>query len=94
MQTEYTKLKVHNEIELCETSDMEVKQQIERVLLSNRISYCLKWYKTGIFRRYNVCVFCVNSNSTEVAEELILSIGEEAEDRIRFLKRKVEERYF
>ena len=94
MQTEYTKLKVHNEIELCETSDMDVKQQIERVLLSNRISYCLKWYKHGIFRRYNVCVFCVNDNSKEAAEELIVSMGEDVEDRVRFLKRKVEERYF
>ena len=45
MQPEYTKVKVHNEIELCETSDMEIKQKIERVLLHNRISYYIKWYK-------------------------------------------------
>ena len=39
MQTMYTKVKVHNEIEVCETADMEVKSRIEKVLLENRISY-------------------------------------------------------
>ena len=72
MQPEYTKVKVHNEIELCETTDMEVKQQIERVLLRNRISYYIKWHKQGLFRRNrDVCLFCVNDNSKEEAEELI-----------------------
>ena len=39
MQTIYTKVKVHNEVELCETADMDVKSQIEKTLLENRISY-------------------------------------------------------
>ena len=33
MQTIYTKVKVHNEVELCETADMDVKSQIERHFL-------------------------------------------------------------
>lgn len=45
MQTIYTKVKVHNEVELCETADMDVKSQIEKTLLENRISYYIKWYK-------------------------------------------------
>ena len=89
MQPEYTKVKVHNEIELCETTDMEVKQQIERVLLRNRISYYIKWHKQGLFRRNkDVCLFCVNDNSKEEAEELIRSISKDIESKVRFLLRK------
>ena len=95
MQPEYTKVKVHNEIELCETTDMEVKQQIERVLLRNRISYYIKWHKQGLFRRNrDVCLFCVNDNSKEEAEELIRSISNDIESKVRFLLRKTGENYF
>ena len=38
MQPLYTTLKVNNEIELCEVSDPDCKQLIERALLKNRIS--------------------------------------------------------
>ncbi len=47
----YTPLKVNNEIELCEVSDMDCKHLIERVLLKNRISYFVKWNKSGLFSR-------------------------------------------
>lgn len=56
MQPEFTKLKVHNEIELCETADMDVKQKIERTLLANRISYYIKWRKQGIFCKTGISV--------------------------------------
>lgn len=49
MQTIYTKVKVHNEVELCETSDMDVKSRIEKTLLENRISY----YINGINRAFS-----------------------------------------
>ena len=95
MQPEYTKVKVHNEIELCETTDMEVKQQIERILLRNRISYYIKWYKQGIFKRNrNVCVFCINDNSKEEAEQLIRSLSKDIESKVHFLLRKLGESYF
>lgn len=95
MQTEYTKLKVYNEIELCETFDMDIKQQIERVLLNNRISYYIKWYKEGFFRRNrNICIFCVNDGSRDVAEQLIRSLDSDIESKVRFLMRKQEDRFF
>ena len=95
MQPEYTKLKVHNEMELCETADMELKQQIEKTLLNNRISYFIKWRKQGIFRRNrNVCIFCINDNARENAELLIRSLFEEGDNRVKFLMRRSEERYF
>lgn len=95
MQTEYTKVKVNNEIELCETTDMEIKQQIERALLKNRISYYIKWHKQGIFRHgRNLCIICINDNSRDEAEELIRSMGEDVERKVKFLMRKSNESYF
>ena len=57
----YTALKVNNEIELCEISDLECKQLIERQLLKERISYFIRWVKPSIFRRKkNLCIIWVN----------------------------------
>ena len=47
MQPLYTTLKVNNEIELCEVSDPDCKQLIERALLKNRISYYIRWPKAA-----------------------------------------------
>ena len=47
MQPLYTTLKVNNEIELCEVSDPDCKQLIERALLKNRISYYIRWPKAS-----------------------------------------------
>ena len=95
MQPEYTRLKVNNEIELCETADMEMKQQIERILLRNRISYYIKWYKQGLFRRNrNICIFCVNDSAKDDAEQLIRSLAKDIESKVKFLMRKSEESYF
>ena len=43
MQPLYTSVKVNNEIELCEVSNIDCKVQIERALLKNRISYYIRW---------------------------------------------------
>ncbi|MGN1147574.1 MAG: hypothetical protein ACI4TB_04075 [Lachnospiraceae bacterium] len=95
MQPEYTRLKVNNEIELCETADMEMKQQIERILLRNRISYYIKWYKQGLFRRNrNICIFCVNDSAKDDAEQLIRSLAKDIESKVKFLMRRSEESYF
>lgn len=95
MQPEYTKLKVNNEIELCETMDMEIKQKIERILLRNRISYCIKWYKQGFFRRNkNVCIFCVNDSVKDDAEQYIRAIEKNVDDKVKFLMRRSEESFF
>lgn len=95
MQTIYTKVKVHNEVELCETADMDVKSQIEKTLLENRISYYIKWYKQGFFwNSKNVCVFCVNENSKDEAEELINVLAGKHGDKIRFLMSKSKDCFF
>ena len=95
MQTTYTKVKVHNEVEICETADMDVKSQIEKTLLENRISYYIKWYKQGFFwNSKNVCVFCVNENSKDEAEELINGLAGKHGDKIRFLMSKSKDCFF
>ena len=56
MQPLYTTLKVNNEIELCEVSDPDCKQLIERALLKNRISYYIRWPKASLFSRKKGCL--------------------------------------
>ena len=85
-QTIYSSLKVNNEIELCEVSDMNCKQLIERELLKNRISYFVKWRKASLLRRKpETCIFCVNDNDKELAESSIRTLGKDVENKVEFL---------
>ncbi len=94
-QSEYTKVKVHNEVDLCETSDMDVKQIIERIMLKNRISYCIKWHKQGfLWNSRNVCVFCINENAKEEAAALIEALDDDTYSKVQILLQKSKERYF
>lgn len=94
MQPEYTKLKVNNEIELCETSDMEIKRKIERILLQKRISYFMKWHRQGVLRKREICTICVNDSVRDEAEQLIRAELKEVDDKIKFLLRKPDDRFF
>jgi len=51
MQPLYSAVKVNNEIELCEVSDIDCKKRIERELLKNRISYYIRWPKVSFLSR-------------------------------------------
>ena len=82
----YSTLKVNNEIELCKVTDMNCKHMIERVLLKNRISYFVQWHKANILRRKpETCVFCINDNDKELAENAIRALGKEIENKVTFL---------
>lgn len=84
--TIYTKLKVNNEIELCEVSDLECKEKIEKVLLKNRISYFVRWNKKRFWSgRKETCIFCINSNSRDAAEQAIHTLGKEVASKVSFL---------
>ena len=94
MQPLYTSVKVNNEIELCEISNLECKRLVERALLQERISYYFRWLKPSIFRRNkNVCIICVNDNSKETAEEIIRSVCDETGYPVKFLMRKTQNQY-
>lgn len=89
MQPLYTKVKVNNEIELCEVNDAECKQMIERELLKNRISYCIYWPKTSIFSsKKNTCTICVNDSAKEQAEAVVRNICDEKGFTVKFIFKK------
>lgn len=90
----YTAMKVHNEIELCEITDMECKQLIEHELLKSRISFYIRWPKASLFsRKKNVCIICVNENARDIAEDAIRSICDEKGYQVRFLMRRLQNQY-
>ena len=75
-QSLYTKVKVNNEIELCEISNPDCRHMIEKALLHQRISYYIRWPKPSLFRRNkNTCIICVNDYSKETAENVVRSLG-------------------
>ena len=90
----YTTLKVNNEIELCEITDPECKQPIERKPLKERISYYIRWMKPSLFHRNkNACIICVNENVKEAAEDLVRSVCDEKGYSVKFLMRKSSNQY-
>lgn len=90
----YTALKVNNEIELCEISSLECKLLIEKALLSERISYYVRWLKPSLFsRRRNVCIICVHDSSREAAENVVRSVCDEMGYPVKFLMRKTQNPY-
>lgn len=83
--------KVNNEYEICEIATLDAKQQIEKALLQNRISYFIRWPKPKLFSRHKVlCILCVNESSRETAEDAIRSLGDDVTDSVRFINRKSE----
>ena len=91
----FTTIKVNNEIELCEISDPECKQLIERELLKERISYFIRWVKPSIVRRYkNSCIICVNENAKDAAENVVRAVCDEKVYTVRFLMKRSQKQYF
>ena len=90
----YTTLKVHNEIELCEIADLECKRLIEQALLKERISFYIRWLKPSLLRRRkNNCIFCVNENVQDVAEDIVRAICDEGGYPVKFLLRRAHNEY-
>lgn len=94
MQPLYTSVKVNNEIELCEVSDLDCKQLIERALLQNRISYYIRWPKPSLFHRAKKsCIICINDSSKDDAESVIRSICDESGYSVKFIMKKSPNNY-
>lgn len=96
METAYQKVKVHNELEWCQVTDISTKEKIEKVLLKNRVSYFIKWEKPKLFSgdKFGTCIFCVNQLQKEIAEEAIDGLDEEVKGKIKFINRKVETTFY
>lgn len=97
METAYQKQKVNNEVEWCQVFDLDMKDRIEKVLLKNRVSYCIIWEKPKFFAsdKREKYIFCVNSLQKETADSAIEQLGnlEELKGKINFLNRKVEKSF-
>jgi len=94
-QSFYTKVKVNNEIELCEISNIDCKRLIEKALLAEHISYYIRWAKPSFFRRRkNTYIICVNDNSKDLAEDIVRSVCDEKGFQVKFLMRKSQNQYF
>ena len=96
METAYQKVKVHNELEWCQVTDMTTKERIEKLLLKNRVSYYVKWEKPGLFStdKFGTCVFCVNQLQKEAAEDAIQSLIEEEKGKVKFINRKLDKTFY
>ncbi len=96
METAYQKVKVHNELEWCQVTDMATKERIEKLLLKHRVSYYVKWEKPGFFSRdkFGTCVFCVNQLQKEAADMAIEPLVAEDADSIKFINRKFEKTFY
>lgn len=94
--TIYTSMKVHNEIALCAVTDLEIKKQIEKEFLNNRISYCEKWEDPGFFRKIfggrSECTICINEMQREKAEEVLQTMN--LNDKIEMIGKPVDKTYF
>ena len=96
METAYQKVKVHNELEWCQVTDLETKERIEKALLKNRVSYFVKWEKPKLFsgEKFGTCIFCVNQLQKEIADEAIHGLEEEIKGKIKFVNRKVDKTFY
>lgn len=96
METAYQKVKVHNELEWCQVTDMDTKEKIEKVLLKNRISYYVKWEKPKLFSndKFGTCIFCVNQLQKEGADEAIEAILPICKGKVKFVNRKMDKIYY
>ena len=96
METAYQKVKVHNELEWCQVSDLSTKEKIEKVLLKHRVSYFVKWEKPKLFsgEKFGTCIFCVNQLQKEIAEEAIQDLDDDARGKIKFVNRKVDKTFY
>ena len=96
METAYQKVKVHNELEWCQVTDISTKEKIEKVLLKHRVSYFVKWEKPRLFsgEKFGTCIFCVNQLQKEAAEEALQDLEDEIRGNIRFVNRKVDRTFY
>lgn len=73
---------VNNEVDFCRVYDMAMKEKIEKILLKNRISYCVHFEEKGILQRFfftkpaekTACVFRINDAEVPRAKELVRAV--------------------
>lgn len=93
VDTEYSKVKVNNEMDFCSIVDNEYKKELEKAFMKARVSYFLRWEKpkffAKVFKREKMrVVFCINQAQIELAENVIKTLSEELTSQIRYIRTK------
>lgn len=97
IENQMTRVRVNNEIDLCEVASEKVRRKIEAALQYARISYFLRWQEPGFIGKHFLhertrLIFCVNQSQVDdalkVFDELNLS-----EKEVRIIGVKSKNRY-
>lgn len=97
LDNELSRVKVNNELDYCSVVSKEKKVMLEKAFMKARVSYFLRWEKPGFFAKIFTgaktrVVFCINQAQTEIAEEVINSLGDEIASEIKFIRTKANNR--
>ncbi len=85
IESKYTHVRVNNEIELCEISEREVKEKIEKAFVRNGVSFFIKWKRERSGHRDNSkYIIFVNQHQRQKAEAVIHAVLEDANDNVIF----------
>ena len=95
METAYQKEKVNNEVEWCQVYDLDMKSKVEKILLKNRVSYCIVWEKPKFFAadKREKYIFCVNALQKDIADNAIEALAEAEKGKLSFVNRKVDKSF-
>ena len=77
--TELTSVRVNNEVAFCKVYNLKQKEEIEKRLLKNRISYYVKWQEQKFFKRIFdsetkekiIFIICIHDTAIENAKEIV-----------------------
>lgn len=67
-------IRFQNEVAFCEVNSIEIKNQIERVLMKNQIAFSEDWCGK-LFSKSTRCIIRINSLMAETARDLIEKAG-------------------
>lgn len=65
-------IRFQNEVAFCEVNDIELKNNIERILMRNQIAFSEDWCGK-LFSKSTRCIIRINSLMAEPAKELLMA---------------------
>lgn len=98
IENQMTRVKVNNEMDLCEVANEKVRRKLEAAFQYARVSYFLRWQEPGFFKKIFLhektrLIFCVNSAQLDDALNVIEEL-EFTEKEITYLGVKSKNKYF
>lgn len=84
VESKYTKMRVNNEIELCEVYEREIKDKVEKAFVKSGVSFFIKWKREqGGKGKY---IICVNQYQKQRAEAAIHGIVDDVNEEVTFVE--------